>query len=101
MSKIEKHQLNDSQLDKVTGGDFGDSDKEYADTPEGVVFLYNIGDHVEVYTTGFHVTTTGGTIIDRRVGSTTSGCETKYQGEYLVRFDNGKESWHIADYIER
>ncbi|GEM_PF-6718898 len=53
----EKKELNQEQLEKVSGGDNGDVESERALTPEGVRPRYAVGQEVEVYNTSAHFRT--------------------------------------------
>jgi len=54
---VNKKQLNDEELDKVSAGDNGNTRLEWADEESGVYPLYNVGDYVEVYNSVMHVRT--------------------------------------------
>ena len=74
-----KKELNLDELDKVNGGDMGDNN--WADTPEQVQYRYDVGRHVEVYNSVFHVATTACTIVARYPK------KSEYSDSYTAAYD--------------
>ncbi|MDO4467267.1 MAG: hypothetical protein Q4C49_09745 [Bacillota bacterium] len=81
-------QMNEETLVNVAGGDYFDHEEELKTGKP----LYQIGEQVEVYNTGWHITTTRGIVIDIR--QLPEGIF-----EYLVDRD-GIRSWFLAADIE-
>jgi len=61
-------ELKNEDLEIVTGGDNGDTDKEWAFYQSDVKPMYSVGDVVEVYDSKFwHTTTERGEIVAMRI----------------------------------
>jgi len=100
IENINKNQICDDQLDKVSGGDSGDVYKEIADNMQDVKPLYKVGDRVEVYNTGFHVSTKAGVIQSVTIRKTRGGSGyIPYYTVYIYEDNETKEV--ISDDIER
>ena len=92
--------VNDEMLTIVVGGNDGDSKYEH----DNDLYLYNIGDIVEVYLTGYHITTRRAKIIDISTESKfTSWKDWSIINApyYMVLYENNKYEWVFADSIER
>jgi len=105
----EKKELSNEELEKVTGGNNGDSKREGAFWSFEVNYLYKVNDIVEVYDNVFHTTTERATITDRRpkyVYGEGYG-DKRYIGEYQVHyhdepaFGHYQDEWVVANDIER
>jgi len=84
-----RKELNNEELDKVSGGNSGDMRKHYVRDPSELVFQYNVGDRVEVFISGFHINTRWAIIKERRI----KGGDPYYYETYLVEYEkNGKRT---------
>jgi len=96
----EKKELNQEQLEKVTGGDKGDAKKEGAFWSSDIKYLYNVNDEVEVYDNAWHTTTEHGTIIARRpkyVYDQLGYGDHRYVGEYQIHYRDKVAGYHTQD----
>lgn len=91
-----KKELSKEELEQVSGGDCDDNEIEWSPTPEGVKYLYEVGQEVEVYNTGFQVSTKRKRILDRKPYELDGG----WVGSYKFQ-KNDEYEWLLADDIER
>ena len=92
--------MTDEALELVTGGDYGDSNYEY----ENNIQLYNVGDSVQVYRTGFHITTVSATVIGvtkEEMSAHWYSTDTITAPQYEVQYADGTTEAVSADFIER
>ena len=92
--------MNDDMLRKVTGGDFGDSKYEH----DNNVYLYKVGDTVEVYSNILHVNTKRAVILEVKKGNVPKSqwsFSTIVSPLYKCRFDDGSLAWASSNTIER
>ena len=92
--------MNDEALTFVTGGDNGDARYEH----DNGIQLYHVGESVEVYFSGYHITTVNATVIEvsttRMIKSWNDWNEIEVP-YYLVKYAGGKTEWVTANGIER
>ena len=89
MKDLEK--LSDDELGAVAGGDYDDSIR--FDSPDKVQYMYFVGQHVEVYTTLFHASTKGGTVVSRY--PVQGYDDDSWYAGYDVQYDNGSKGTRI------
>ena len=96
-----KTNIEDTQLEEVAGGDFGDL--RAFDSEESVEYRYEVGEHVEVYlSTMIHAHTRGGTVVRRYPKQGTGIFSGLFYAAYDIAYDEG---WTVygkdEDNIER
>jgi len=106
----EKKELNQEQLEKVSGGNSGDSASEGASSSDKINYLYDLFDEVEVYDNTWSNTTKPGKVINRRPIYVYGKAEfngAHYIGQYQIWYldaiasGHSQEEWVIADQIKR
>ena len=83
--------LNDDELGAVAGGDDGDSIS--FSSADQVQYMYFVGQHIEVYTTLFHVSTKGATVTSRY--PVQGYDDDTWYAAYDVQYDNGSTGTRI------
>jgi len=96
--------INNEELEKVTGGNNGDTDKEWAFYQSDVKPRYSVGDVVEVYDSKFwHTTTERGEIVARRliqIQKRSGGMGWAPEYDVKIYKDNSIRTGVLADDIE-
>ena len=84
---MEKKKLNEEELEKIAGGDYGTSYIDY-ETADAVQFKYQIGEQVEVYKSFFHWSTSHAVVLDR-FATSFEIMDAKWGAAYKVQYDDG------------